>query len=89
MKTATQTIVSRETSRGTEYLIGGYWCDDRNTCQCCLELRLSAGLTPRESSPQQSGGIYAGRMCDECFNRQYIPDWRFDPCDAGESYDEV
>lgn len=33
-------------------------------------------------------GIYAGRMCDDCFGEKYRQDAYFDPGYAGESLDE-
>lgn len=79
---------TRTNERGeTEYKVGRYWLDERDVCHKCLRERAAAGQEPREAEPQHSGGIYAGRMCEECFRRTYRQNWEYDYLDAGEYLD--
>jgi hypothetical protein len=34
-------------------------------------------------------GIYAGSLCDSCFDRAYASRWTFEPLDAGESLEAI
>lgn len=67
----------------------GFWVGDRDVCHYCLEERTANNEFYRESEVRTSFGVYAGRMCDECWKNSGYRDATdddavFDPMDAGE-----
>ena len=56
----------------------------RYYCRCCADKNMGV-----EASERFSMGIYAGMLCDSCWETDGRNHTRqFDPMDAGESYEE-
>lgn len=68
----------------------GYWLDEIDVCQHCLEEVQTLDKPFRESERRLSFGYYAGRYCDSCwavsgFRDATDPEAEFDESFAGES----
>lgn len=98
MTTATGNLCCNEC--GNEIRRGDdVWIGDWNTfnCspRCCHRSNIREDRCPRCGKPggrieRYSLGIYAGRMCDECWDKSgYRKEGRegFNPLDAGEAYE--
>ncbi len=79
----------------TEFLSEeGYWIDERNVCQHCLDERKAQDKPAMWADQQYSFGVYAGRYCNDCWLKSGYRDATdenavFDPADAGESLEEI
>jgi hypothetical protein len=84
------TRVNVETKELEYKCADGYFIDECDVCQHCLEEVTTLGKPYRMAERRNSFGYYAGRYCDSCwassgYRDATDPDAEFDETYAGES----